>query len=196
MTTSDGRQAHFRKLWRQEAAAYAAHLRRLDPDDLRARFMGSVDRRAARRHVAAIDWTHTIVVGAWVGPTLRAAGELRRLPGGEAEIAITVERRFQDQGIGTELLRRLVNAARNRAIRRVHLVCMAENQRARRLVEKLGGALSCELGQADGVLVTLPPTFATLLAEGIEDGDAALAGVQAALSPLGALFPLGLPEAA
>jgi ribosomal protein S18 acetylase RimI-like enzyme len=196
MATFDGRPPIYRKLWRQEAASYAAHLRRLELDDRRARFMGAVDRRVARRHVDGIDWTEAVVIGAWVGPTLRAVGELRwhcGPTGREAEIAITVERRFQDQGIGTELLRRLITAARNRAIRRVHLVCMAENPRARRLVERLGGALSCELGQADGVLETLPPTFATLIAESLEDGDTALAGLRTAL---GGLYRAALPRAA
>jgi ribosomal protein S18 acetylase RimI-like enzyme len=196
MSTQDGKPLIYRKLWRQEAAALAAHLRRLDAEDLRSRFMGTGDRRLARRHVAGIDWTHAIVIGAWVGPTLRAAGELQRLPGGEAEIAITVERRFQGRGMGTELLRRLVTAARNRGIRRVHLVCIAENQRARRLVERLGGAVSCELGQADGVLETLPPTFATLIAESLEDGDTALAGLRTALTQLGGLYRAALPRAA
>jgi predicted acetyltransferase len=195
----DGRPPTYRKLWRQEAASYAAHLRRLDAEDRRARFLGGVDRRIARRHVDAIDWTHAVVIGAWVGPTLRAVGELRwpaTAAAREGEIAITVERRYQDRGIGTELLRRLLTAARNRGIRRVHLVCMAENRRVRRLVEKLGGELRSELGQASAVLRPLPPTFATLLAESLEDGETALAALRAALLPLGDLYGAGLPRAA
>lgn len=171
----------FRKLARHEAPLLARHLRRLGREDWRARFQGLASRREASRHVASLDWSKTVVIGAFVGGQLRGAGELHPFStseGREAEIAITVESAWQNRGIGTELLRRLINAARNRLVGRVCLLCLADNQRIRHLVEKLEGTLRTELGQSEGEIAPLPPTFATLVEEGAENGAAWLAGMR------------------
>ena len=171
----------FRKLAPHEAPLLARHLRRLGTEDWRARFQGQMSRRHAGRHASTIDWTRAVVIGAFVGGQIRAAGELHPFAGEsgrEAEIAITVEPAWQNRGIGTELLRRLINAARNRLLTRVCLMCLADNARIRHLVEKLDGSLRTELGQSEGEIAPLPPTFATLFEEGAENGAAWLAGMR------------------
>jgi len=176
----------FRKLARHEAPLLARHLRRLGREDWRARFQGYVSRREAGRHVARLDWARTVVIGAFVGGKLRGAGELHPFStaeGREAEIAITVEPAWQNRGIGTELLRRLINAARNRLLTRVCLMCLADNARIRHLVEKLEGSLRTELGQSEGEIAPLPPTFATLFEESAENGAAWLAGMRSRTRP-------------
>ena len=94
-----------------------------------------------------------------------------------------MESAWQNRGIGTELLRRLINAARNRLLGRVCLLCMADNARIRHLVEKLDGSLRTELGQSEGEIAPLPPTFVTLAEEGAENGAAWLAGMRSRARP-------------
>lgn len=168
----------FRKLTREEAPLVVRHLLRLGPEDWHARFHGYAARHKASEHVRGLDWTQAVIIGAFHDGELRAVGELHPTADEgacDAEIAITVETDWQNRGIGTEVLRRLINAARNRNLRRVCLLCLSENARIRHLVEKLEGSLHGDLGQVEGAIAPLPPTFATLLEEGVENGEALLA---------------------
>lgn len=175
----------YRKLLRPDAAALRSHLARLPAEDRRARFLGVADRSIARRHVAAIDWDRAVLIGGWQGETLRAVGELHRAPAAaEGEAAITVEPAWQSRGVGGELLRRLVTAARNRGVRRIRLFCLADNARVRRIAARLGGALVEEGGQADATLEPLPATYATLLAESVEDWETLLARLRRITIPV------------
>jgi RimJ/RimL family protein N-acetyltransferase len=65
---------------------------------------------------------------------------LRLAPGGDsAELSITVADRFHGQGIGTTLLRRLMEAAYAQGIRRFRFEVLVENRGMRRLAQQLGG---------------------------------------------------------
>ena len=178
----------FRKLWRQEAPLYAAHLRRLNAEDWRARFMGTTNRRFARRHVDRIDWARAVVLGAFVDGRLRGVAELQPLrctPEPEAELAITVERRFQNRGIGSELMRRLITAARNRGIKKLQLVAQPDNGRMRSLIRKFSGELRVEPGTAEAEIPMLPASYATLLEESWQDTRGVGERLREALRPFG-----------
>jgi GNAT superfamily N-acetyltransferase len=172
----------YRKLWPTDSPLVLAHFRRLDDAALHGRFLGAGSRARARRHGRALDWTRTVLVGAFAGGRLRGLGELHLGADAEsAEIALSVEARFRQLGIGSELLRRLVNAARNRGIHRIHLLCFADNLGMRRMIGKLDGKVRIEAGEGEGAIAPLPPTFATLLEEGLEEGGALLARWSASL---------------
>ena len=62
-----------------------------------------------------------------------AAGELRGFDSPHngrrrAEAAFSVEKPFQRDGIGSELVRRIVRAARNRRITTLYMTCLAQNR--------------------------------------------------------------------
>ena len=60
----------------------------------------------------------SVVYGHLVDGQVRGAAELRRLGdtwGEEAEAAFSVEKPYQDHGVGSDLMGRVVRAARNRA---------------------------------------------------------------------------------
>jgi GNAT superfamily N-acetyltransferase len=148
---------------------------RLDLDDRHSRFFGGMGDGAIGAHCDAIFGAGGIVLGAFIAGRLRGIGELRPLglvSEQSAEVAFSVERPFQGCGIGTELLRRLIEVARNRAIRTVHFHCLVGNVAARRIAGGAGGALR----YADGVIsaeITQPwPSFWSLLSEAIADGQA------------------------
>jgi len=59
----------------------------------------------------------------------------------EAEIAVLVSDRFQGQGLGTELLRRLIEIGRDEQLRRVVAEILPDNHGMRHIAKKLGFGL-------------------------------------------------------
>jgi GNAT superfamily N-acetyltransferase len=82
-----------------------------------------------------------------------------------AELAVSVEPGWQNRGIGTELLRRLIVAARNRLIGRLYMVCLMDNERVLRMARRFQGRLEVERGEAMARIEPPWPTWWTLLEE-------------------------------
>ena len=153
------------------------HLLRLDRDDRRLRFTGQCDNDGVARHADGLDRFRAVVV-AWIEDgRVRGAAELLRFdpPGAQrAELAVTVEKNWQDKGIGTDLLRRSLTIARNRRLEQVFMICLAENGRMRRIADKFRGRLielDCEIG---ATLDLLAPDGFSLLQEALDVGHAAV----------------------
>ena len=161
-------RGRFRRLGPADARHLRAHLARLHPDDLRHRFMGSMPRRLLHRYVQALDWRRAVLVGCFIGRSLRGVCELHPIGGNRAEIAISVERRLQGRGIGESLLGRTLLLARNRGLTALELRCMADNQRIRRLVGKFDSETTFEAMEAAATIHSLPPTPATYVIELVE----------------------------
>jgi acetyltransferase len=71
-----------------------------------------------------------------------AVGRLTKTPNEpEAEVAVLVADRWQNQGLGTELVRRLVEIGRDEKLARVLANIMPENQSMRSLADRLGFAV-------------------------------------------------------
>jgi GNAT superfamily N-acetyltransferase len=168
-----------RKLLASEIPAVRAHMLRLHPDDRRSRFFGGMGDAAVAAYCDALFGAGGIVLGAFTHGVLRGIGELRRQGAASeqsAEVAFSVERAFQGGGIGTELLRRLIEVARNRAIRTVHFHCLMDNLAAQRIVRGAGGALHYADGVLSAEITQSWPSFWSLLSEAISDGEAIWAG--------------------
>ncbi|MGA2005301.1 MAG: bifunctional acetate--CoA ligase family protein/GNAT family N-acetyltransferase [Terriglobales bacterium] len=88
-------------------------------------------------------------------PELIAIGRLSRLRGrDEGEMAVLVDDRFQHQGLGTELYRRLVEVARDELMGSVVSTILSENREMQTICKKLGFYLESSL--EDGtVMATL-----------------------------------------
>jgi acetyltransferase len=68
-----------------------------------------------------------------------AIGRLSKLHGrSSAEMALLVRDQYQHRGLGIELLRRLIQAARDEHLDSMQAYLLGENVEMRRLVEKLG----------------------------------------------------------
>jgi acetyltransferase len=80
-------------------------------------------------------------------PEIIAIGRLSKLRGGssEAELAVLVDDRFQGQGLGTELYRRLIAVARDEKLKRVVCTILAENREMRAICQKLGFRMENDL---------------------------------------------------
>jgi GNAT superfamily N-acetyltransferase len=106
---------------------------------------------------------------------LVGAAEVRWLKPGldwRAEVAITVDENSQEQGIGTELLRRVVTYARNRGLKTLYMLCLTDNRRMQAIARKFEGQLMFEAGQVEADLTMPFPTQFTLFDEALGDSVA------------------------
>lgn len=169
-----------RKLTPADADAYRDHLLRLSEDDRRLRFMGRVDDDGVRDHVAKLNWTKAIIVGWFEEEGLRAAAELqldRLLYPTEGEIAVTVDAGWQGRGMGKEVVRRAVQAARNRGAAALHMSCLPYNRKMQAIARRLGWTISFDADEAAARLDLDRPSLASLWFECIEDSQGMLDGV-------------------
>lgn len=164
------------------------HLLRLDADDRLRRFQGHVSDERIAGYVDGLDRLRVSVL-AWIEDgRVRGAAELARfgLPvPTRAEIAVTVEKNWQDRGIGTELLRRTLTMARNRGVAQVFMVCLAENGRMRHIADKFAGRLVDLGGEIEATLALKAPDGFSLWQEAMDLGHAAVASAFAQLAPSG-----------
>jgi RimJ/RimL family protein N-acetyltransferase len=171
---SDRRSSHgtIRKLWAQETDRFGQHLLRLDKDSRRMRFAHGVSDAFITDYASRMQDMGSIVFGYIDDGEVRAAAELRKLGdnwGTEAEAAFSVERGFQDQGIGSELMGRVIRAARNRGIQRLYMSCLAENSKMQAIARKHEADLRFEFGEVIGEIVPDGPNYFSIVAEAVDD---------------------------
>jgi GNAT superfamily N-acetyltransferase len=165
--------AVIRKLWIGETKQYCAHLLRLDPQSRRNRFGGGVSDAYISNFADQSNSLDGVVHGCFIGGTLRGAAELRplglRFPR-QAEAALSVEKPWQSHGVGSGLLARTLLAARNRGFRRLHMTCLADNERMQQLARKFAAELSFDFGSVVGEVESSRPTPLSLMRELVTDG--------------------------
>lgn len=163
---------HYRKLTYLELPAVERHLLRLSAADRQQRFSASLSDEAIRSQCRRLNLFDNLLLGAF------EAGELRGLAQlgfgsppwrGEAELAVSVERDWQHQGIGSELVRRSVIIASNRGVQAIEMICMIENGPMRRIALRLDGKLIFLGSQAESRIELAPPSGLSLLAEALSD---------------------------
>lgn len=123
------------------------HLLRLEDGCRRSRFGSPASDAFLREYGERVDGSHTLVLGYFVEGHMRGAVELRSLQSqwsGKAEIAFSVEKAWQGQGIGTALMAAAINAARMRRIARLYLTCHALNRRMQRIAEGVTAKIGFE----------------------------------------------------
>lgn len=124
----------------------------------------SLTRRTAHERLVRIcypDFKHEIVLLAErEGPetgahVILAVGRLNKLKTeGEAEIAVLVADEYQHKGLGTELLRRLILAAKDLGVSRILAEMLRENLVVQTIFKTLGFRLRlvCDPGSIQAVL--------------------------------------------
>ena len=150
-----------RRRWPSERAKVRDHLLRLDRDDRLLRFGGYASAAQITAYCDRLDWSRGLIVGYVIGSKVRSIGELKLLGADwprAAELAVSVERRFQNRGIGTALMRRLVLVARNRLNERIHMLCLMDNGRAVSMARRLDCTLRVAHGEAEARIEPPWPT--------------------------------------
>ena len=80
------------------------------------------------------------------GPQIIGVGRLSQMHGTpEAEVAVLVTDNFQHQGLGTELVRRLMIIAKEEKLQYVHSTMLGINREMRAICNRLGFALQVDL---------------------------------------------------
>lgn len=162
-----------RKLRPEELDEFEAHLLRLDADSRRMRFAHSVSDAFIKDYAAHVLDAETIVFGAFANDHhLHAAAELRKLRDTwepDAEAAFSVEREYQERGLGTQLMSRVIRSARNRKVQRLYMSCLAENQKMQAIARKHEAHLRFEYGEVVGEIVPEGSDYFSLLSEAVDD---------------------------
>lgn len=161
-----------RKLWPTETDVFRDHLLRLDKEARRMRFAHGVSDGFIEDYAARMCDMGSIVFGYFVDGQMHAAAELRKLGdtwGQEAEAAFSVERAYQEKGIGTELMGRVIRSARNRGVHLLYMSCLAENAKMQAVARKHHADLRFEYGEVIGEIVPDDANYFSLLAEAVED---------------------------
>jgi RimJ/RimL family protein N-acetyltransferase len=163
-----------RKLWHTETQKFRDHLTRLDEESRRMRFGMSADDDFIAAYAERTDFSKGVIYGYFVGGEMRAAAELRSIGASwseEAEAAFSVETPWQDTGVGTDLLGRIILAARNRGIDRLYMNCLSENRKMQRIARKYDAELHFDHGEVVGQVKTTGPTPASLWSEAMDDSN-------------------------
>lgn len=164
-----------RKLRHGEEEILRDHLLRLAPEDRRMRFRGSVGDGVIHAYCAEIDWPRTMILSFFADGVLRGVAELVQV-GNQwqraAELALTVEVPFQNQGIGSQLLQKALLMARNRFISSVCMLCVLENNKMRHIAHNCGVSLSLHDGEVEGRILPPWPSYLSLAEEAVTEGQA------------------------
>jgi GNAT superfamily N-acetyltransferase len=162
----------FRKLWPQEQTLFRDHLLRLDKTSRAMRFAHGVSDNFIEDYASHMADAGSTVFAYIEDGEVRAAAELKKLGdtwGREAEAAFSVETAYQDHGIGSELMGRVIRAARNRGVHLLYMSCLASNAKMQAIARKHEADLRFELGEVIGEIVPQEPNYFSLLAEAVDD---------------------------
>lgn len=144
-----GREALIRPIRRDDASRIQAAYARLSPASQYQRFLTIKPRLSSEelRYLTDLDGErHFALVASPADEPDRIVAVARFVQAGEdtgaAEFAIVVGDEFQRAGLGSVLLARLADAARDRGFDRFTAIMLADNGPAHHLADRLGGAVA------------------------------------------------------
>jgi GNAT superfamily N-acetyltransferase len=161
-------QFHIRRLHSADFPAFRRHFKRLDMETRRARFGSPVNDDFLDSYVSSARRPGNITFGAFADGEIRASAELRLLGHVtelSAEAAFAVEKGLQEIGLGSLLMDRIITAAQNRQIGQVHMMCLRDNDRMKRLARKFGARLQIASDSVTGNITPSSPSMASVFDE-------------------------------
>lgn len=173
-----------RQLRPSEELLFRQHLLGLDPASRRDRFNGVTDDAFISRYSSRCFHDGTTVIGFVVDGKVRGAAELHERPDlsdPTGEIAFSVDKDFQLQGVGAALFKRLIESARGYGYERLIVTTHPNNEAMKSLARRFKARLTFEEGETVG-RIELGPDPADKRAIGVSGGKtpggAALAALE------------------
>ena len=164
-----------RRLWPSDLDGFRDHLLRLDAQSRFDRFAMAASDDFLRGYAARCFGIDDVIFGFFVEGVLRGGGELRPVAPGahdvSAEAAFSVEQDFRRRGVGTELMERIVQAARNRNADTLYMSCLARNEAMQGLARKFAADLQFDDDALTGRLVARTPRAQVLWDEWLDDAS-------------------------
>lgn len=161
-----------RKLWPTETDKFRDHLLRLDKASRRMRFAHAVSDGFIADYASHMLANGAIVYAYLDGEDVCACAELRKIGdtwGQTAEAAFSVETHYQEKGIATELLGRVIRSARNRGVRHLVMSCLADNTKMQAVARHHDADLRFEAGEVIGEIMPASANPMSIFAEAFED---------------------------
>ena len=172
---------HIRKVWSKDKDKFRDHLLRLDSTSLKMRFGMGVSRHSIEAYADSFnDDESTVLYGYFKNGVMHASAVLHKLHDSwspDAEAAFSVEEDYQNLGIGTELMGKIIASARNRHVHRLHMSCLSENARMRRIAAKYNAYLDFECGEVLGEIHPRDADYLSRFEEMMDDGKSLVMGV-------------------
>jgi len=160
---SDGRPLTIRPIRPEDAESEQSFVRRLSPEARQFRFMGALSELSPEMlaRFTQIDYRREMALVAIVGQgdAARQTGVARYVinPDDEScEFAIVVSDEVQHQGIGTRLMKALMEAARDHGLTEIQGTVLARNAPMLDLMSELGFTVSRDPDDREVVLVARP----------------------------------------
>ncbi|MEQ1716802.1 MAG: GNAT family N-acetyltransferase [Hyphomicrobium sp.] len=161
-----------RKLLATENDLFSQHLLRLDKESRRLRFTHAVSDEFVRNYAKTASDPGSVVYIYTLDGVVRAAAELKRNGatwGHTAEAAFSVESKFANKGLATELMGHIILSARNRGVHHLVMNCLAENLRMQAIARKYHAELHLEHGDVTADIIPKRFDYISLATEIFED---------------------------
>lgn len=153
VTLSDGREVTVRRLLPADGHALELAIARADPWDLRKRFMGCPPPvRVLVAQLSRADGVHDLPLGAFTddGRLVGVAQFDRSDDEPVAEMAVEVAKDWQHVGLGTQMVDRLAELAREQGIHGFTASYYADNVPIRRLLRDVGRVTTSSIESGQG----------------------------------------------
>jgi len=173
MNQHDETPGVIRKLWLGESDRFREHLLRLDRESRSNRFGSPVTDFFIENYATTALGSDSVVHGFFVDGVLRGCGELRsfgKIAPQEAEAAFSIEKPFQNHGVGSALMGRTILTARNRSIRKLYMNCLSHNHPMQAIARKYEADLRFEANDVVAEITNPRPDPLSLFREWMEDG--------------------------
>lgn len=144
-----------RPLRASDLTLFRDHLLRLDAHSRRDRFNGVTDDEFVAAYAAKCFSAGTTIIGYVEDGFVRGAAEFHELAGQgglSAEIAFSVEREWQGNGLGSLLFKRLIAHAKEIGCKSLCVTTHPQNEAMKALARKFHAKLSFQRGEAMGVI--------------------------------------------
>lgn len=161
-----------RKLLPTEMEKFRDHLLRMDRASRQLRFTHAVSDSVIEDYARRMNDAGAIAYAYMLDGEARAAAELRPVGNSwspTAEAAFSVEPAFQNRGLGTELMGRIIRAAKNRSVQRLVINCLIGNAKMQSIARKFEAELRFEHGDAVGEITPAQANYFSIVAEAMED---------------------------